>query len=60
VRAIARESAEDIFNHLKVKKSKLYQTKDEIKVRFEFLDDTVLIIKYNCRKLTKTYYLNGN
>jgi hypothetical protein len=60
MKAIARENAEIYFNHSKLKKSRLYQNKDEIKVKIEFLDNTVLIIKYNCRKLKKSYYINGN
>jgi len=60
MKSIARENAENLFNHLKLKKSKLYQNRNEIKVQFEFLDDTILVIKYNCKNLTKTYYVNKN
>ena len=60
MKAIARENAEHLFNHLKLKKSKFYQSKNEIQVQFEFLDDTILVIKYNCKKLTKSYYINKN
>jgi len=58
LKSIARESAENLFNHLELKTSKLYQNKNEIRVRFEFLDKTILVIKYDCRNSTKTYYLN--
>ena len=60
LKVIARESAENYFNHLILKKSKLYQNKNEIKVEFEFIDKTILIIKYNCKKLSKTYYIHKN
>lgn len=60
MKTIARENAENLFNHLKLKKSKLYQNKNEIRVQFEFLDHTILVIKYNCKKLTKTYYMHKN
>ena len=58
MKAIARENAEILFDHLKLKKSKLYQNKNEIIVQFDFLDDTRLVIKYNCKNLTKTFYVN--
>ncbi len=60
MKSIARENAENLFNHLKLKKSKLYQNKNEIRVQFEFLDNTILVIKYNYKNLTKTYYVNEN
>jgi len=60
MKTIARENAENLFNHLKLKKSRLYQNKNEIRVQFEFLDHTILVIRYNCKNLTKTYYLNKN
>ena len=58
MKSIARENAEILFDHLKLKKSKLYQNKNEIIVQFDFLDDTRLVIKYNCKNLTKTFYVN--
>ncbi len=58
--AIAREKAENLFEYLKLKKSRLYQNKNEIKVQFEFFDNTILVMKYNCNTFTKTYYLNKN
>jgi len=60
MKTIARENAENLFNHLTLKRSKLYQNKNEIKVRFEFLDHTVLVLKYNCKNSTKTYFVNEN
>jgi hypothetical protein len=58
--AIAREKAENLFEYLKLRKSRLYQNKNEIKVRFEFFDNTVLVMKYNCNTFNKTYYLKNN
>jgi hypothetical protein len=58
VKSIARETAERLFNHLVVKENKLYQNKDEIRIQFEFLDHTILVIKYNLKNFTKSYYLN--
>jgi hypothetical protein len=60
LKSIARENAENLFNHLKLKKSRMYQNKKEIKVQFEFFDNTILVMKYNCKYLTKTYYVNEN
>jgi len=60
LKVIARENAENLFNHSKLKKSYFCQNKNEIKVRFEFVDNTILIIKYNCKNLTKSYYINKN
>jgi hypothetical protein len=60
MKAIARENAENLFLHLKLRRSKLYQNKNEIEVQFEFLDHTILVLKYNCRNLTKTYFVSEN
>ena len=60
MKSIGREIAEDYFNNLKLKNSKLYQNKNEIRVQFKFLDNTLLVMKYNCKALTKTYYVNEN
>ena len=60
LKAIARENAENLFSHLQLKKSEFFQNKKEIRVRFEFLDHTILVIKYNCKNLSKTYYINKN
>ena len=60
MKSIARDNAEDLFHHLKLKNSKLYQDKNEIKVRIEFIDKTILVIKYNCKKMTKSYYIYEN
>ena len=60
MKTIARENAEQLFNQLKLKKSNICQNKNEIKVKFEFLDKTILIVKYNKKKLTKMYLVNKN
>jgi len=60
MRSVARENAEEIFKHAELKKSELYQNKNEIRVQFEFNDNTILLIKYDCSKLTKTYYVKKN
>jgi len=60
MKTIARENAEDLFNHLELKESKIVQNKNELKVHFEFLNNTILVIKYNCKSLVKTYYVKEN
>ena len=58
--AIKKKVTRDLFEYLKLRKSRLYQNKNEIKVRFEFFDNTVLVMKYNCNTFNKTYYLKNN
>lgn len=60
MKPIARENAERLFNHLVVSKSKFYQNQDGIRIQFEFSDHTILVMKYNSKNLTKTYYINDN
>ena len=60
MKSIARKNAENLFSHLTLKNSTLYKKKNEIKVQFEFLDNTVLVMKYNRKNFTKSYYVNKN
>jgi hypothetical protein len=60
MKTIDRECAEQLFNKLKLKNSKICQNKNEIEVKLEFVDNRILIMKYNKKKLTKTYLVNEN
>jgi hypothetical protein len=60
VKSIARENAEELFNNLVLKTSKLYQDKHIIRVQFEFFDHTILVMKYNCKNYSKTFYVHKN
>jgi hypothetical protein len=60
MKSIAREKAENLFRYSILKNSKLYKKKHEIKVQFEFLDNTILVMKYNRKDFTKAFYVNKN
>ena len=55
MKSITREYAEYLFNHLTLCQSKVYQNENEIRVQLEFTEDTILVIRYDQKKLSKTY-----
>ena len=60
LKSITRENAEYLFNHLTLIESNLFQNKQEIKVKFEFLNNIILVIKYNYKNSIKKYFVIEN
>jgi len=60
LKKVTRKTAECLFKHLALVQSNIDQNKNEIRVIFEFSDDTILIVKYNHKNFIKTYYISKN